>query len=461
MSAMEPGYDDEPVADLPPPPSFQSVLLQFIKQLATVSTDLHQLSCPAVMLNGVSLLEYGKHWGDHPDLFAQISEGTTPSARLIAVLRWYMSTLYGSFVGRTVKSGGFERKPYNPILGEQFICTWPDEAVGETALLSEQVSHHPPVAAFALSNKQAGVYLNGHCGQKTKFTGTAIQVEQTGCLFVYVARYNEEYAISLPELYLRGIVTGAPFVELTGETLIVSSGHRIAAKVRFIPKPWFSGEYNLVEGIVYDDASKDIKYEVWGKWSAQTWIQSKEDDPQESHLSNIESGVIDQDPLAEVLFDAERQEAVAPRLQAKQSPLESRQVWKPVTEALVRSEYELANSRKNEIEEGQRELRKERASNGIEWLPMNFGYMDKFFMAHGQDADLAHTIGPNMSTESLIRIKNLGIDDGSESGGAGGSGGSSGTASLSDLEQTAVEKTKFTGRWVSYEFQDIFEKLQK
>lgn len=75
---LEDDYLEEPVAELPPPPSFQSVLMQFLKQLATVSTDLHQLTCPAVMLNGVSLLEYGKHWGDHPDLFARISEGKSP-----------------------------------------------------------------------------------------------------------------------------------------------------------------------------------------------------------------------------------------------------------------------------------------------------------------------------------------------------------------------------------------------
>lgn len=77
--AMETDYDEEPVSELPPPPSFKSVLLQFLKQLATVSSDLHQISCPAVMLNGVSLLEYGKHWADHPDLLAKIADGKTPS----------------------------------------------------------------------------------------------------------------------------------------------------------------------------------------------------------------------------------------------------------------------------------------------------------------------------------------------------------------------------------------------
>lgn len=58
--------------------------------------------------------------------------------RVIAIVRWYMSTLYGSFVGRTVKSGGFERKPYNPILGEQFTCFWPNDDIGDTNITSEQ-----------------------------------------------------------------------------------------------------------------------------------------------------------------------------------------------------------------------------------------------------------------------------------------------------------------------------------
>ncbi len=372
---------------------------------------------------------------------------------MVAVTRWYISTLYGSFLGRTVKSGGFERKPFNPILGEQFKCYWPDEEVGLTSLHSEQVCHHPPVAAFHLTNEKAGVYLNGHCGQKTRFTGTAIQVEQTGCLFIYVQKYNEEYAISLPELYLRGIVTGAPFVELTGETLIVCSGHKIATKIRFIPKPWFSGEYNLVEGIIYDDNNKEIKYEIWGKWSAQTWIQSKEDDPQEKHLSNIESGVIDEDPAAEILFDSANNPSVHPRLKLDQIPLESRQVWKGVTDALVKADYKTADTKKNEIEDEQRALRKERAENGIQWLPMTFGYVEKFFMTKDSEGDLSTIIGPNISTESLIKLKNIDINE-------SGSQLNDESSEEETLEKIAVEKINFVGRWVSYEFLDYFEKRQ-
>lgn len=319
------------------------------------------------------------------------------------------------------------------------------------------MSHHPPVAAFYMKNERAQVHLNGHCGQKTKFTGTSIQVEQTGCLFVYVEKYNEEYAISLPELFLRGIVSGAPFVELTGETLIVSSSHKIAAKIRFIPKPWFSGEYNLVEGIIYDDASKDILFEIWGKWSKKTFIQSKEKDPEESHLANIESGVIDEDPTSKVLFDVDETPIVLPKLYKDQNPLESRQVWGPVTKALVAAQYEEATNMKNLIEEKQRDLRRERAANGIEWLPLNFSYIDKFFLNRSHENDLDHLDSANISTESLILLKNLDIQ--SVSSQSNPDMEFNGLDSTSTLERTAVEKIKFVGRYVSYEFLDHFEKL--
>jgi hypothetical protein len=51
---------------------------------------------------------------------------------------------------------GSEKKPLNPILGEQFIGKWVGEE-GETILQSEQVSHHPPVTGTC------GVWVSGEC----------------------------------------------------------------------------------------------------------------------------------------------------------------------------------------------------------------------------------------------------------------------------------------------------------
>lgn len=71
-----------------------------------------------------------------------------------------------------------DHQPLNPVLGEVFYGVWPDAGGrGQTNLVVEQVSHHPPITAYYIENKSAGVRLQGHSGQKTSFTGTAINGE--------------------------------------------------------------------------------------------------------------------------------------------------------------------------------------------------------------------------------------------------------------------------------------------
>lgn len=66
--------EDTPVK---PPPSFSEILKLFLKQVVVATGDLAQLTCPSILLSGISLLEYSCHWCDHPLLFAEITEGTT------------------------------------------------------------------------------------------------------------------------------------------------------------------------------------------------------------------------------------------------------------------------------------------------------------------------------------------------------------------------------------------------
>jgi hypothetical protein len=107
---------------------------------------------------------------------------------MIAVARWFVSTLWGSYASRCT-NGLTEKKPYNPILGEQFYCH-----LGRIKCTCEQgiyiyyflftksyklrtnwnllpgkiVSHHPPVSAFYLEDEENGISLNGHCMKRYK-----------------------------------------------------------------------------------------------------------------------------------------------------------------------------------------------------------------------------------------------------------------------------------------------------
>lgn len=125
---------------------------------------------------------------------------------MIAFVKWFISSLNASY-SRRVPKGEWEKKPYNPVLGEQFKMQWGDlQGSGDTDVLVEQVSHHPPVTGFHIKNEKHGLTLNGHTGQKTRFSGTSLIVDQVGQSIVTLKnRSNESYMYSCPSITVNGI----------------------------------------------------------------------------------------------------------------------------------------------------------------------------------------------------------------------------------------------------------------
>lgn len=88
-------------------------------------------------------------------LFSSIADGQTARDRMVQVVRWYLSAYHAG------RRSGVAKKPYNPIIGETFLCHWDvpgiepsDETVSDgpvpwcspnqLTFIAEQVSHHPP-----------------------------------------------------------------------------------------------------------------------------------------------------------------------------------------------------------------------------------------------------------------------------------------------------------------------------
>ncbi|KAI8089406.1 uncharacterized protein BX664DRAFT_297090 [Halteromyces radiatus] len=320
---------------------------EFIKTVISFTGDLSSLTCPAFFLNGLSLLEYGTYWGDHPSCFTAISQSADPQERMLAVVRWFMSTLWGSYASRCT-NGLNEKKPYNPILGEQFKCT-----LGNVKCICEQVCHHPPISAFYLEDEKAGVSLNGHSCQKSKFKGTSIKVDQVGRAVLFVKPWNEQYIINFPHLLIRGFLTGAAYIELGGTSSIISS-NGVQASMEFVPKPWFGGEYNHFKGSIQQSGTEI--YTLSGRWSHQSFYTKKGSTNKE------------------LLFDAESEpmaERVTPPIEEQQE-IESHRLWGKVTEALKIKDYTTANAEKSKIEDRQRAIRKERSEKNETWTPQLF-----------------------------------------------------------------------------------------
>ena len=144
------GRKRESVWDLITAKSFQSI--------ASFNGDLSSLTAPAFILSTTSLTEFSAYWAEHPSLFVAATQEPDPAKRSLLVLKWFLSTLKQQYSSRSDKLGS-EKKPLNPFLGELFFGSWKDDA-GETVLISEQVSHHPPVTAYSIKNAKHGIHVS-------------------------------------------------------------------------------------------------------------------------------------------------------------------------------------------------------------------------------------------------------------------------------------------------------------
>lgn len=131
---------------------------------------------------------------------AEAGKGTTEEERFYNVIKWFITALNGSFASR-IPAGEWEKKPFNPILGEQFFCSWENG----TRAICEQVSHHPPVSAFIIENKISGVSITVNDAQKTRFSGTRMLVDQIGYCMLEMRQHGEKYLFSLPSISVQGI----------------------------------------------------------------------------------------------------------------------------------------------------------------------------------------------------------------------------------------------------------------
>lgn len=345
----------------------------FLKSIASFNGDLSSLSAPPFILSPISLTEFSQYWAEHPELFLEPSfinddnykehclidpEVESPElARMLAVTKWFISTLKSQYCSRN-ESLGSEKKPLNPFLGELFVGKWENKEhpeFGETVLLSEQVSHHPPVTAFSIFNDKNKVKLQGYNQIKASFTKSLmLTVKQFGHTMLDIK--DESYLVTPPPLHIEGILVASPFVELEGKSYIQSSTGLLCV-IEFSGRGYFSGKKNSFKARIYKD-SKDSKdkekalYTISGQWSGSSKI-IKASKKEESRL----------------FYDAAR--IPAEHLNVKpleeQHPLESRKAWYDVAGAIKLGDFNLIAKTKTELEETQRELRKEEEAKGISW----------------------------------------------------------------------------------------------
>lgn len=76
-------------------------------------------------------------------------------------------------------------KPYNPILGEKFYCKFehPDST---TEFKAEQVSHHPPISALVMENREHNLVYTSTTYPISTFWGNRVDMAIDGEHFLHI-----------------------------------------------------------------------------------------------------------------------------------------------------------------------------------------------------------------------------------------------------------------------------------
>ncbi|KAI2799437.1 hypothetical protein BLOT_014864, partial [Blomia tropicalis] len=337
------------------PEENKSLLWTLLKQVRP-GMDLSKVVLPTFILEQRSFLEKLTDYYYHCDILSQAAIEEDPLLRMKLVLKWYLSGFYKKPKGL--------KKPYNPILGETFRCFWEHpETNSKTFYIAEQVSHHPPVSAFHVTNRKDGFCISGSILAKSKFYGNSISAILEGTAKLTLLTRDEEYLINFPYAHCKGIFLGPLAFELGGKITITCAKTGCKTELEFKLKPFFGSEdqCNLVQGKVRFGTETIATIE--GHWDSEIWYKDKRG---KGNSELFWSGI---DP--KVKSSRLRRHVVPIDLQTE---TESERLWHKVTLAIQQQNQQAATMEKTILEEAQREAVKQRSARMEIWTPNLFNF---------------------------------------------------------------------------------------
>ncbi|XP_033331161.2 oxysterol-binding protein-related protein 8 isoform X4 [Megalopta genalis] len=329
----------------------QKSLIWFLMKQVRPGMDLSKVVLPTFILEPRSFLEKLADSYYHADLLSQAVLEDDAFTRMKGVVKWYLSGFYKKPQGL--------KKPYNPLLGETFRCYWQHPNGSRTFYIAEQLSHHPPISGFYVTNRQDGFTISTTIIAKSKFYGNSTSAVLDGVAILTMLPRGEDYTMTIPYAHCKGIFMGTLSMELGGKVQINCEKTGYHTEIEFKLKPFLGGaeQMNQVAGAIR--LGKETLATISGYWDGQIVITDKRAG-QESVFFN---------PTPEVRKKRLKKYTVPID---HQGAWESEKLWCEVTQAINRDDQVAATEAKTQLEEAQRERAKERKLKSQEWIPKHF-----------------------------------------------------------------------------------------
>ncbi|XP_041861833.1 oxysterol-binding protein-related protein 1 isoform X2 [Melanotaenia boesemani] len=357
-----------------------------------IGMELSKITMPVIFNEPLSFLQRLTEYMEHMYLIHQANSSTDSIERMKCVAAFAVSAVASQWE----RTG----KPFNPLLGETYELVREDLGF---KLISEQVSHHPPVSAFHAEGLKQDFVFHGSIYPKLKFWGKSVEAEPKGIITLELPKHNEAYTWTNPTCCVHNIIVGQLWIEQYGNVELIN--HRTGEKcfLNFKPCGLFGKELHKVEGYILDKSKKKL-CALYGKWTECLYVV----DPAafEAHKKNDKKAAeekkaskagcsVDQEAVpsqaadtVEVIPGSQLLWRIAPR------PVNSAQMYsftsfamqlnelrkemegvipqtdcrlRPDIRAMENGDIDLASEEKKRLEEKQRAARKNRSKSDEEW----------------------------------------------------------------------------------------------
>lgn len=314
--------------------------------------DLSKVVLPTFILEPRSFLDKLSDYYYHADFLSEAAVEENAFNRMKKVVKWYISGFYKKPKGL--------KKPYNPIIGETYRCMWLHQKTNsKTFYIAEQVSHHPPVSAFYVSNRKDGFCVSGSILAKSKFYGNSLSAILDGEARLTFLNRGEDYVMNMPYAHCKGILYGTMTLELGGQITITCEKTGYSAQLEFKLKPFLGSSdcVNQISGKI--KLGKEVLATLEGHWDSEIFINDKKMGTMETFFN----------PTPDLRQNRLTRCTVPPE---EQGEYESERLWQHVTRAINNKDQTEATNEKFILEEAQRKSARERKAKCEDWIPALF-----------------------------------------------------------------------------------------
>uniref|UniRef100_A0A6Q2WZG6 Oxysterol-binding protein n=1 Tax=Esox lucius TaxID=8010 RepID=A0A6Q2WZG6_ESOLU len=351
-----------------------------------IGMELSKITMPVIFNEPLSFLQRLTEYMEHTYLIHKANASTNSIERMKCVAAFAVSAVASQWE----RTG----KPFNPLLGETYELVREDLGF---RLISEQVSHHPPVSAFHAEGLKKDFVFHGSIYPKLKFWGKSVEAEPKACFM-----YNEAYTWTNPTCCVHNIIVGQLWIEQYGNVEVINHKTGERCCLNFKPCGLFGKELHKVEGYILDKSKKKV-CSLYGKWTECMYAidsaalethrrtgkgtEEKKSSKQDSGEETEDTPLPETDTV-EVIAGSQLLWRIAPR------PANSTEMYsftsfamqlneldkdmegiipktdcrlRPDIRAMENGDIDLASEEKKRLEEKQRAARKTRSKSDDEW----------------------------------------------------------------------------------------------